>query len=408
MIPAMASPPSVRDRTSYRDIALLAGCQALLLVNASGLITMNGLVGFALVDNKALATLGATTYVLGSAAATMPLSLWMARVGRRTGFMTAALVNIAGCALGAFAVWQRSFALYCLATAVIGVYNAAGLQYRFAAAEVATPADKARAISWVLAGGIAGGFLGPESVKLSRDLFATPFAGSFLTLAAYALVALAVQSRVRVPRPVRDVDAGKGRPLSVIARQPVFIVAALAGALGYGAMNLLMTATPIAMDICRHPFAAAAFVIEWHVVGMYAPGFVTGSLIRRFGTLTIIIVGAAVMAAGALIALHGNTVAHFAASLVAVGVGWNFLYTGGTMLLTDAYTPTEKARTQGLNDLIVFATMAVSSASSGALVSTTGWETMNAAALPVVALIASAAAWLAWRRRRRTAGAAAD
>jgi MFS family permease len=163
------------------------------------------------------------------------------------------------------------------------------------------------------------------------------------------------------------------------------------------------------MDICRHPFAAAAFVIEWHVVGMYAPGFVTGSLIKRFGTLAIIIVGAAVMAAGALIALHGNTVAHFVAALIAVGVGWNFLYTGGTTLLTESYTPSERARTQGLNDLIVFTTMAASSASSGALVSTTGWETMNAAALPIVALVASVAAWLAWRRRRRPArGVAAD
>jgi len=409
MIPAMASPAPVRARTSYRDIALLAGCQALLLVNASGLITMNGLVGFALAENKALATLGATTYVLGSAAATMPLSLWMARVGRRTGFMTAALVNVAGCALGALAAWQHSFLLYCLATAVIGVYNAAGLQYRFAAAEVAAPADKARAISWVLAGGIAGGFLGPESVRLSRDLFATSFAGSFLVLAAYAIVALAVQSRVRVPRPVIDRDAGSGRPLSAIARQPVFVVAALSGALGYGTMNLLMTATPIAMDLCRHPFAAAAFVIEWHVVGMYAPGFVTGSLIKRFGTLAIIIAGAAVMAAGALVALNGNTIAHFVAALIAVGVGWNFLYTGGTTLLTESYTPAEKARTQGLNDLIVFTTMAASSASSGALVSTTGWETMNAAALPIVALVASIAAWLDWRSRHRLArGVAAN
>ena len=179
--------------------------------------------------------------------------------------------------------------LFCIATAVIGVYNAAGLQYRFAAAEVATAADKAKAISWVLAGGIVGGFLGPESVILSRDLFATPFVGSFLALAAYALVALAVQSRVHVPRLVLEADSDAGRPLAVIARQPVFVVAALAGALGYGTMNLLMTATPIAMDFCRHPFAAAALVIEWHVVGMYAPGFFTGSLIKRFGVLAIIV-----------------------------------------------------------------------------------------------------------------------
>jgi MFS family permease len=338
----------------------------------------------------------------------MPLSLWMARVGRRRGFMTAAVINIAGCALGALAVWLHSFALYCLATAVIGIYNAAGLQYRFAAAEVATAFDKAKAISWVLAGGIVGGFLGPESIKLSRDAFATPFMGSFLALAAYALVALAVQSRVRVPRLVVEADSGAGRPLAVIARQPVFVVAALAGALGYGTMNLLMTATPIAMDICSHPFSAAALVIEWHVVGMYAPGFFTGSLIKRFGVLKIIVAGAVIMATGALVALNGNTIAHFVAALILVGFGWNFLYTGGTTLLTEAYRPVEKARTQGLNDLIVFTTMAVSSLSSGALVSTSGWETMNAAALPIIALIAAAALWLMWHRRRRTAEAAAD
>ena len=395
----------MRARTSYRDIFLLACCQALLLTNAAGLITMSGLVGFSLTEHKALATLGVTTYVLGSALSTMPLSLWMARVGRRRGFMAAALINIAGCLLGVVAVWQHSFVLFCIATAVIGVYNAAGLQYRFAAAEVATAADKAKAISWVLAGGIAGGFLGPESVILSRDLFATPFAGSFLALAGYALVALVVQSRVHVPRLVLAADSDAGRPLAVIARQPVFVVAALAGALGYGTMNLLMTATPIAMDLCRHPFAAAALVIEWHVVGMYAPGFFTGSLIKRFGVLAIIVTGAVIMAAGALVALNGDTIAHFVAALVLVGFGWNFLYTGGTTLLTEAYTPVEKARTQGLNDLIVFTTMALSSLSSGALVSTTGWETMNAAALPIIALIAAAALWLSRQRRERAAGA---
>jgi len=369
---------------------------------------MNGLVGYSLAANKSLATLGATTYVLGSALSTMPLSLWMARVGRRRGFMTAAAINVAGCALGMLAIRLHSFALYCAATAVIGVYNAAGLQYRFAAAEVATPADKAKAISWVLAGGIAGGFLGPESIKLSRDLFATPFMGSFVVLAAYALVALAVQSRVHVPRPVIEAESDAGRRLSVIARQPVFVVAALAGALGYGTMNLLMTATPIAMDFCSHPFSAAALVIEWHVVGMYAPGFFTGSLIKRFGVLNVIVVGAIVMAAGAMVAINGVTIAHFFAALVLVGFGWNFLYTGGTTLLTESYTPVEKARTQGLNDMIVFATMAISSVSSGAMVSTAGWESMNAAALPIVTLIAGAALWLAWQRRQRAAGAAAD
>ena len=396
----------VRTATSYRDIFLLSCCQALLLVNAAGLITMNGLVGYSLTDRKALATLGVTTYVLGSAVSTLPLSLWMGKVGRRTGFMTGAMVNIAGCAVGAAALWIHSFALYCAATAVIGVYNAIGLQYRFAAAEVAAPSDRAKAISLVLAGGIAGGFLGPESTRLSRDWFATPFLGSFLLLALYALVALAVQSRVHVPKPAREQHAEAGRPLSAIVRQPVFIVAALAGGLGYGLMNLLMTATPIAMQICSHPFAATAFVIEWHVVGMFAPGFFTGSLIKRFGVLNVILAGLALMAGAVSIALAGISVAHFVVSLALVGIGWNFMYTGGTTLLTEAYRPAERSRTQGINDFIVFGTMAISSVTSGALVSTSGWEAMNAAVLPLLAVIAAAVLWLQHLRRRRAARAA--
>jgi MFS family permease len=387
-------------RTSYRDIFLLACCQALLLTNAAGLITMNGLVGYELAGTKALATLGVTTYVLGSAVATMPASLWMARVGRRTGFMAGALVNVAGCLVAALAVERHSFALYCTATAVIGIYNAIGLQYRFAAAEVAVPADKAKAISLVLAGGIVGGFLGPQGVRAAKDLFATPFLGSFALLALVSLVALAVQSRVRVPVLTAEQRSG-GRPLARIVRQPVFVVAVLAAALGYGIMNLLMTATPIAMDFCGHPFAAAAFVIEWHVVGMYAPGFFTGSLIKRFGVLNVILAGAALVAVAVSIALEGVTVAHFTTALVLVGIGWNFMYTGGTSLLTEAYAPAEKARTQGLNDFFVFGTMGVSSLASGALVTAAGWEAMNRAALPVLALVAGATLWLAARGRRR-------
>jgi MFS family permease len=393
-------------RTSYREIFLLSCCQALLLVNAAGLITMNGLVGYDLAGTKSLATLGVTTYVIGSAVSTMPASLWMARVGRRAGFMAGALINVGGCALAAFAIVQRSFALYCVATAIIGIYNAIGLQYRFAAAEVAAPADKATAISLVLAGGIVGGFLGPQSTRLAMNLFATPFLGSYLVLAAYAVVALAVQSRVRVPAPTADERAGDGRPLATIMRQPTFIVAVLAAALGYGLMNLLMTATPIAMSFCNHPFAAAAFVIEWHVVGMYAPGFVTGTLIRRFGVLNVILLGIVLVIGCAVVALDGNTVAHFVAALVLLGAGWNFMYTGGTTLLTECYSPAEKARVQGANDFIVFTMMGVSSLASGAMVSIAGWEAMNRAVLPFLAVIAAGVFWLALRRRTRASRAA--
>ena len=387
-------------RTSYRDIALLAGCQALLLINNSGLIAMNGLVGYALVDNKAFATLGATSFVVGSALAAMPAALWMAKVGRRRGFMTGSAIAVAGAAMCALALWLGSFALFCLGTGVIGIYTAFGLQYRFAAAEVAAPEFRAKAISLVLAGGIAGGFLGPLASLWAMDLLPVRFLGSFLVLSAIAIVALGVQSQVRVPPPSMEETRGGGRPLARIARQPVFIVAALSAALGYGIMNLLMTATPLAMSFCGHPFSAAAFVIEWHVVGMYAPGFFTGSLIRRFGALKVIAVGIVLMGVCVAVALSGIALWQFWTALLLLGVGWNFMYTGGTTLLIDAYTPAEKAKTQGVNDVIIFTVMSISSFSSGALISAAGWDAMNLGTLPLLAVVASAVLWVTFLRRR--------
>jgi hypothetical protein len=300
--------------------------------------------------------------------------------------------------VGAGALWLHSFALFCVATAIIGVYNAIGLQYRFAAAEVAAPSDKARAISLVLAGGVVGGFLGPEAARWSRDWFATPFLGTLLALVGFAMTALAVQSRVVVPLPPpAGRDAG-GRPLAQIMAQPVFIVAALTGALSYGLMNLLMTATPIAMSLCGHPFGAVATTIEWHVVAMYGPGFVTGTLITRFGVLKVIGAGIALTAGAIAVALNGITVAHFVLALILVGLGWNFMYTGGTTLLTESYAPTEKAHVQGVNDLILFVTMGISSLTSGALVAAGGWDVANWAAIPVLAVIAIAVTALAWQR----------
>lgn len=384
--------------SARRNIFLLSCCQALLLVNNSGLIAMNALIGYGLVANKALASLGVTTYVLGSAAATMPASLWMARVGRRRGFMMGSIIGVVGSALACLALWLRSFPLFCVATAIMGIYAAFGLQYRFAAAESAPPRLKAKAISLVLAGGIAGGFIGPELSRVARTWFETPFLGSFLMLAAVALAALAVQSRVDVPMPAHADRTGGGRSLREIARQPVFIVAAMAAALGYGLMNLLMTATPLAMSFCSHPYSAAALVIEWHVVAMYGPGFFTGSLISRFGALKVIVAGTILMSLCAVVALGGVSVAHFVIALMLLGVGWNFMYTGGTTLLTEAYTPAERAKTQGMNDFIVFTVMGISSFSSGALVSTAGWERMNEATLPGLVIVAGAALWLMWLR----------
>ena len=254
----------------------------------------------------------------------------------------------------------------------------------------------------MLAGGIIGGFLGPAITQWGQHMFAAEFVGSFVMLAGVSILALVVQYQVHVPKPGIEERSGGGRPLREIIRQPVFIVAALSGGLGYGLMNLLMTATPLAMNFCSHPYAQAALVIQWHVVGMYAPGFVTGSLIKRAGELWIIAAGVLLMGMGSVVALNGETVAHFVTALVLVGIGWNFMYTGGTTLLTDAYTPAEKARTQGANDFIVFSIMGVSSFSSGALVSAAGWEVMNWSALPVLLLIAVVVLWFARRRPAAT------
>jgi MFS family permease len=396
---AQRLPGSAAMRTSYREIALLACCQALLLINNAGLIAMNGLVGYSLVDNKAFATLGATSFVLGSALAAMPAALWMAKVGRRRGFMTGSAIAIAGTFMCALALWVSSFALFCLGTAVVGIYTAFGLQYRFAAAEVSAPEFRAKAISLVLAGGIAGGFLGPQASLWAKDILPVPFLGSFLVLSGIALIAFGVQSRVRVPPPSVDETRGGGRPLREIVRQPVFVVAALSAALGYGIMNLLMTATPLAMSFCSHPFSAAAFVIEWHVVGMYAPGFFTGSFIKRFGTLKVISAGILLMGACVAVALSGVALWQFWTALLLLGVGWNFMYTGGTAMLIEAYRPGEKAKTQGMNDVIVFSVMSISSFSSGALISAAGWEWMNLGALPLLALVAAAVFWLMLLRR---------
>ena len=374
-------------------------CQALLYVNSVTLIAVNGLAGLALAPTALLATLPVTTYIVGSALATVPASLAMGRFGRRAGFMFGAAMAVVGTALAATAVQIGSFALLCAGTFVVGLYNAFGQYLRFAAADVADAYDKSikeRAISWVLAGGVAGGILGPELSKLTRDALSAPYAGSYAALAAVALVAFALASRLRIPAaPVHA--GGAARPLAVIARDPRFVVAALVGAIAYGAMNLLMTATPLAMKVCGFGYPEAADVIKWHVVAMFAPGFFTGSLIKRFGVERVALAGCALMFATVAVAHAGLTYWHFWIALVVLGLGWNFMFTAATTLLTTTYRASEKAKAQGVNDLAVFLTMITSSAASGALLSATGWLDLNLYALPFVACAALALLWLAAR-----------
>jgi MFS family permease len=382
-----------------RNVFLLILCQGLLFVNNTTMIAVNGLVGFALAPNTALATIPVTAYVIGSALASAPIARMMRRYGRRVGFSVGTLFGMLGVSLAAAGAFHKSFWLLCTGTMVVGVYNACGQLYRFAAAEVAPPSFKERAISYVMAGGIMGGIVGPNLARYSKDALPVAFAGSYAVLVLFAVASLAVIQFIRFPVQTAAEKAGGGRPLREIMRQPAFMIAVLSATVGYGVMNLLMTATPLAMQMCSHPFADAALVLEWHVIGMFAPSFFTGSLIRRFGVLNIMFTGVLLMFGCVAFALGGNDVMHFLGALFALGVGWNFMFIGGTTLLTETYRPEEKNRVQGANDFMVFLTMATSSFSSGALITSRGWELLNMGALPFLAIVSLGIAWLAASRR---------
>ncbi len=382
-----------------RNVFLLACCQALLFTNNVTLIAMNALAGFALAGNKALATLPITGYVVGAALATLPASLWMKRVGRRNGFLTGTAFGIVGGAIATLGIWLSSFWTLVAGTLVLGAYNAFGQYYRFAAADAAPVQWKAKAISLVMAGGLVGGIIGPEMSKVTRDLLQPTFLASYASLIGFCLVTMAILAGLRIPDPKSDEVHGAARPMKEIVAQPVFVVAVVVGALGYGVMNLLMSATPLAMGFCGHPYAAAASVISAHVIAMFGPSFFTGSLIQRFGVLNVMMAGVASMLSCVAIALSGQLVHHFWWSLVLLGVGWNFMYVGGTTLLTEAYRPAEKAKAQGANEILVFCTTATSSVASGVLVNAAGWNTLNYVALPFLAIAGSAALWLTLRRR---------
>jgi MFS family permease len=382
-----------------KNVAVLAVCQGLLLVNNSVLITINALAGYALATDKALATLPVTAYFVGSALTTLPLSFLMKRYGRRAGFTLGAWCAIAGSLLCALAVYRASFWLLCFGVLVLGAYFAAGQYYRFAAADAA-PADfRSTAISLVLAGGIVGGFIGPETSKLTKDILAGhAFAGPYFSLIFFALLSMLALRWLDIPALSESERKEAGRPLLAIARQPAFIVAVLSATIGYGVMNLLMTATPLAMAASHHPFSEAAFVIQWHLVGMFAPSFFTGTLIRRLGLMTVMLTGVVLNIACVGIAMAGVDVMHFWLALLLCGIGWNFMFVGATSLLTESHSPAERAKVQGVNDALIFTVLVVSSLSSGALFSYQGWLTMNAVAVPFLALAGAGMVWLALSR----------
>ena len=380
-------------------LLLLVLCQGLLLTNNVTFMAINGLVGLSIAPKPWMATLPITAYVAGGALFAHIVARHQRAWGRKRAFQVGLVVAMVSCALCAYAAASHSFTLLVAATLLAGYYNANAGLYRFAATEVVAPRFKERAISWVLAGGIIGAVAGPSLASVTRDVLPVAFAGAYAALVGVALVALALISFIHFPPLPLPSAAQPGRPLREIARQPAFIVAVVACALGYGVMNLLMAATPIAMSQCAHPFSSTALVLEWHVLGMYVPSFFTGSLIRRFGGLPVMSVGVVLNAVCIAVALSGVDLTHFLIALFTLGIGWNFLYIGGTTLLTETYRPEEKTTAQAAMDTTVFTTMTVTSFSSGALVTTQGWTWLNLGSIVPVLICAAALAWLAMQRR---------
>jgi MFS family permease len=381
-----------------RNLWLLAVCQGLFLTNNVTFIAINGLVGLSLAPLGWMATLPVMGYVVGSALSTGVVARTQRQLGRKRSFQLGLVVALLSTLLCTYAAASRNFWLLCFATVVAGYYNANAGLYRFAAAELAAPAMREKAISLVLAGGLLGAVLGPNLAARTRTLFEVPFAGAYLSLGAVALLAMLLLSFIEfAPAPPVVAGGDGGRPLRQIMAQPIFIVAAATGALSYGVMNLLMAATPLAMQQCRLPFADTALVLEWHVIGMFAPGFFTGSLIKRFGPLPVMAVGVVLNLACIIVALSGVDLHQFLIALFLLGVGWNFLFTGSTTLSLSAYSAQEKNRAQGALNFFVFATLAVSSLASGVLVTTQGWTLLNYGSLLPVLLAGVALAWLARR-----------
>ena len=384
-----------------KNLWLLAAAQGLFLTNNVVFIAINGLVGLSLAPLGWMATLPVMGYVVGGALSTPLVARTQSAFGRQASFQIGLAVALGSALLCYWAAMAGNFWLLVAATVIAGYYSANGQLYRFAGAELAAPAFREKAVSLVLAGGLVGAVLGPNLAARTRNVLDVPFAGAYLSLAVVALLSMAIMALMRFPPlPPKQAGAPTGRPLSVIVRQPVFIVATVGAALGYGVMNLLMAATPLAMQVCGFSFDDAALVLEWHVIGMFAPGFFTGHLIKRFGVLTIMGVGVALNALCIAIALSGVDLHQFLMALFLLGVGWNFLFTGSTTLSLQAYTPEEKDRAQAAINFCVFATMALTSFASGALVTTQGWALLNWGSLLPVALTGVALLWLAAVRQR--------
>lgn len=390
--------------TEKRNVLLLASAQALFQTASVMVMTLSGLVGLELATDKRLATLPIALMMVAAATTMIPASMLMQRYGRKVGFL---LGTALGCAAGltaAAAIALHSFWLFVFANMLVGGYQGFAQYYRFAAADVASADFKSRAISWVIAGGVVAALAGPNMARVTQGIGPVPFASAYLALALISVFALLIVTRMAIPALVVSEAHGPARPLKDIMRQPVFLTALIGSSVGYAVMLMVMTATPLAMQICGQPLGASATVIQWHVLGMFLPSFFTGNLIRRLGVLPIMATGIVLLGGHVVIALSGIEFLHFLSGLILLGAGWNFLFIGGTTLLTEAYRPPERAKTQAAHDFLMFGAVSIASFSAGGLLNTWGWQAVNLTVLPFLGMALVAVAGLgAYRRRNRLA-----
>jgi MFS family permease len=374
------------DARARSNVVRLAAAQALTGANSAVIFATGSIVGATLAPDISFATVPLSIYVVGLAAGTLPTGAISRRYGRRVAFIIGTGCGVATGLLGAFAILHGSFALFCCATFLGGLYGAVSQSYRFAAADGASAEYRPRAVSWVMAGGVFAGVLGPQLVQWTMDIWSPYlFAFSFVVQAMVALVAMAVLAGIDAPRPAPS-DLHGGRPLLAIVRQPRFIAAVLCGAIAYPMMNLVMTSAPLAMKMCGLSVSDSNFGVQWHIVAMYGPSFFTGSLIARFGARRMVALGLLLEAGAATIGLTGITAMHFWATLMTLGVGWNFSFVGASALVLETHRPPERNKVQAFNDFLVFGMMAVGSFSSGQLLANYGWSAVNLVVYPPVLL----------------------
>jgi MFS family permease len=381
--------PTQSEPTLRRNVLRLATATALGGANSTVIFATGSIIGAEIAPDPALATLPISMFVVGLASGTLPTG-WISRAyGRRTAFYIGCLLGVLCGALATIAISTNAFALFCVATFCGGFYAAVVQSYRFAAADGASASFRPKAVAWVLTGGIFAGIVGPQLVQWTMNLSPHVFAASYVGQGAVALLAMLVLAGVHAPRPA-PADLHGGRPLSQIVLRSDFLIAALCGVVSYALMNFVMTSAPLAMRMCGHSLTDSNLGIQWHVIAMYGPSFVTGSLIARFGAKRIVALGLALEAVAALIGLSGITVAHFWSALVVLGIGWNFGFVGASALVLETHTPPERNKVQAFNDFLVFGTMAVGSFSSGQILANSGWSAVNLVVFPPIAIALAA------------------